>query len=79
MPIRQSALIQSNRIPAARCVFIISSANSKYAFLKSCFRAKIDFALNYLLLLYTKPTQRLPILLLESKEKGTGKVYLAIY
>lgn len=33
----------------------------------------VEFALDYLQLLYTKPTQRLPILLLESKERGTGK------
>jgi hypothetical protein len=42
-------------------------------FLKHIFGIKIDFALDYLQLLYTKPTQRLPILLLESKERGTGK------
>lgn len=42
-------------------------------FLNHVFGAKIDFALDYLLLLYTKHTQRLPILLLESKERGTGK------
>jgi hypothetical protein len=33
----------------------------------------LNFALDYLQLLYTKPTQRLPIILLESKERGTGK------
>ncbi|MFN8344036.1 MAG: DUF5906 domain-containing protein [Spirosomataceae bacterium] len=32
-----------------------------------------DFALDYLQLLYTNPYQRLPILLLESQEKNTGK------
>ncbi len=32
-----------------------------------------DFALDYLQLLYTDPYQRLPILLLESQEKNTGK------
>lgn len=32
-----------------------------------------DFALDYLQLLYTNPYQRLPIILLESKEKNTGK------
>ena len=32
-----------------------------------------DFALDYLQLIYTKPYQRLPILLLESDEKNTGK------
>lgn len=31
------------------------------------------FALDYLQLLYTQPTQRLPIILLESSKKGTGK------
>lgn len=33
----------------------------------------LDFALDYLQLLYTNPYQRLPILLLESQEKNTGK------
>lgn len=32
-----------------------------------------DFAIDYLQLLYTNPYQRLPILLLESQEKNTGK------
>lgn len=32
-----------------------------------------NFALDYLQLLYTNPNQRLPILLLESREKNTGK------
>ncbi|MFN8349437.1 MAG: DUF5906 domain-containing protein [Spirosomataceae bacterium] len=32
-----------------------------------------DFAIDYLQLLYTSPYQRLPILLLESQEKNTGK------
>jgi hypothetical protein len=43
------------------------------AFLNHVFGDKIDFALDYLQLIYTKPTQRLPIILLESKERGTGK------
>lgn len=42
-------------------------------FLSHIFGEKIDFALDYLQLLYTKPTQRLPIILLESKERNTGK------
>lgn len=42
-------------------------------FLTHIFGDKIDFALDYLQLIYTKPTQRLPIILLESKERGTGK------
>jgi hypothetical protein len=41
--------------------------------LKHIFNEKIEFILDYLQILYTKPTQRLPILLLESKERGTGK------
>lgn len=41
--------------------------------LKHVFQDKIDFGLDYFQLLYTKPTQRLPILLLESIEKNTGK------
>ncbi len=35
--------------------------------------AYYDFALDYLQLLYTNPYERLPILLLESQEKNTGK------
>ncbi|MDQ6482352.1 DUF5906 domain-containing protein [Dyadobacter sp. LHD-138] len=41
--------------------------------LNHIFKDKIEFALDYLKLLYTNPTQRLPIILLESKEKNTGK------
>lgn len=41
--------------------------------LNHIFGNKLDFALDYLQILYTKPTQRLPILLLESKSRGTGK------
>ena len=41
--------------------------------LKHIFRDKIDFGLDYFQLLYIKPSQRLPVLLLESEEKGTGK------
>ncbi len=33
----------------------------------------IDFAMDYMHFLYVHPTQRLPIILLESKEKNTGK------
>lgn len=42
-------------------------------YLNHVFGNKIDFILDYLQILYVKPTQRLPILLLESKERGTGK------
>lgn len=41
--------------------------------LKHVFQDKIDFCLDYFQLLYTNPNQRLPILLLESQEKNTGK------
>jgi hypothetical protein len=41
--------------------------------LNHVFQNKIDFGLDYFQLLYTKPSQRLPILLLESIEKNTGK------
>jgi hypothetical protein len=35
--------------------------------------AYFDFAMDYLQLLYTDPYQRLPVILLESQEKNTGK------
>lgn len=41
--------------------------------LNHVFQDKIDFGLDYFQLLYTKPSQRLPILLLESNERNTGK------
>lgn len=41
--------------------------------LKHVFRDKFQFILDYMYLLYIKPTQRLPVLLLESKERNTGK------
>lgn len=37
------------------------------------FKTHYDFILDYLQILYLKPTQRLPIILLESKERNTGK------
>lgn len=47
--------------------------NTIYHFLTHVFGNKIDFILDYLQILYLKPTQRLPIILLESKQRGTGK------
>lgn len=41
--------------------------------LNHVFGDKVDFALDYIQLLYLKPTQRLPIILLESESKNTGK------
>lgn len=43
------------------------------AFLIHIFGEQIQLGLDYLQLLYTKPLQRLPILLLVSKERNTGK------
>jgi hypothetical protein len=41
--------------------------------LNHLFKSHYDFILDYLQILYLKPTQRLPIILLESKERNTGK------
>lgn len=41
--------------------------------LKHLFNTHYDFILDYFQLLYLEPTRRLPILLLESKERNTGK------
>lgn len=50
------------------------SFNTVIAFLKHIFgEAYLDFIMDYLTLLYKSPTQRLPILLLESEAKNTGK------
>ncbi|MDD2962114.1 MAG: DUF5906 domain-containing protein [Muribaculaceae bacterium] len=43
------------------------------AFLQHIFGEQYKMGLDYLQLLYTKPLQRLPIILLVSKEKNTGK------
>lgn len=43
------------------------------AMVKHIFKDKYDFGLDYLQLLYMKPEQLLPILLLQSKERNTGK------
>lgn len=43
------------------------------AFLKHIFGTQYPLGLDYLQLLYTRPLQRLPILLLVSKERNTGK------
>ena len=43
------------------------------AFLKHIFAEQYEMGLDYLQLLYTQPLQRLPILLLVSKERNTGK------
>lgn len=42
-------------------------------FLRHIFGEQYEMGLDYLQLLYTRPLQRLPILLLVSKEKNTGK------
>ena len=42
-------------------------------FLSHIFGDQIDLGLDYLTLLYTKPTQKLPVLCLVSKERKTGK------
>lgn len=41
--------------------------------LRHIFGEHLFFILDYFQLLYTRPQQRLPIILLESKERGTGK------
>lgn len=41
--------------------------------LKHVFADKIEFILDYLKIMYENPTQPLPIVLLESKERNTGK------
>ncbi len=43
------------------------------AFLRHIFEEQYDLCLDYLQLLYTKPMQRLPILVLVSEERNTGK------
>lgn len=43
------------------------------SFLKHLFQEQFTIALDYLTLLYQKPTEPLPILCLVSKERGTGK------
>lgn len=43
------------------------------AFLRHIFGEQYEMGLDYLQLLYTEPRQRLPILLLVSKERNTGK------
>jgi hypothetical protein len=42
-------------------------------FLEHIFEEQIELGLDYLQILYTRPTQMLPILLLVSSERGTGK------
>lgn len=43
------------------------------SFLEHLFRNQFHIALDYLTILFQKPTERLPILCLVSKERGTGK------
>lgn len=42
-------------------------------FLRHMFQEHLDIAIDYLTILFQKPTERLPILCLISKERGTGK------
>lgn len=42
-------------------------------FLKHIFQDQLQLAVDYLTILFQKPTERLPILCLVSKERGTGK------
>jgi len=58
---------QLNHVPTKGDFPTISSI------LNHVFADKIIFALDYIQLLYTKPTQRLPVILLESNEKNSGK------
>jgi len=44
-----------------------------HSFLEHIFGEQIDSGLDYLQILYTRPTQMLPILLLVSNERNTGK------
>jgi hypothetical protein len=44
-----------------------------HSFLKHIFGEQIELGLDYLQILYTRPTQMLPILLLVSNERNTGK------
>ncbi|WP_439555230.1 primase-helicase family protein, partial [Dyadobacter sp.] len=41
--------------------------------LNHIFEGYLDFIMDYMHLLYVKPTQRLPVLLLESQQRNTGK------
>lgn len=43
------------------------------SFLRHTFQEQLNIALDYLTILFQKPTERLPILCLVSKERGTGK------
>ena len=49
------------------------SITNSLAMVKHIFKDKYEFGLDYLQLLYMKPEQLLPILLLQSKERNTGK------
>ena len=49
------------------------SIDNSLAMVKHIFKDKYEFGLDYLQLLYMKPEQLLPILLLQSQERNTGK------
>ena len=49
------------------------SIDNTMGLLEHLFANKIDFALDYMQLLYQHPSQLLPIILLQSKERETGK------
>ena len=50
-----------------------------YKFLSHIFEEHMDLAIDYLTILYQRPTELLPILVLVSKERGTGKsTFLAL-
>jgi hypothetical protein len=49
------------------------SCEQSLAILKHIFQDRYEFGLDYIQLLFTKPEQLLPILLLQSEKRGTGK------
>jgi hypothetical protein len=53
--------------------------NNTEKFLKHIFQSQYEFGLDYLTILYLKPTQALPVFCLVSRERGTGKTTFLNY
>jgi hypothetical protein len=55
------------------------SCNTILQFLQHIFGEQLELGLDYLTLLYTRPTQKLPVLCLVSKERKTGKTTFLLF
>ncbi len=62
-----------NKYSPLRYLPAFGNVNNTLTFFKHIFGNQLEYGLDYFKLLYEKPTQKLPVLCLVSKERSTGK------